>query len=68
MDKSLTELMDDILTQISEQFETAVEKLAKRMADLTANIDKTTDAPKPTTDTLDGAANESQSQNHREDR
>lgn len=54
MDKSLTELMDDILTQIDEQSEKAVEKLAKRLADLNGNIDKTTDAPRPTTDTLEG--------------
>lgn len=54
MEKTLTELMDEILAQINEQFEEAVDKLTKGLADLSTNIDKKTGTPKPSMDLPDG--------------
>lgn len=54
MNKSLTELLDEILTQINEQFEEVVAKLTKRLADLATNADQNADNPKPATETPDG--------------
>lgn len=49
MNQSLTELMDDILTQINEQFEEAVTKVSQRLAELAKNTDEVADSPKPST-------------------
>lgn len=57
MNKSLPELMDDILTQINEQFEEVIQKLTKRLADLAADAHDRDHAQNSMTDTSDGAGN-----------
>lgn len=60
MNKSQRELLDDILTQIDEQFEATVEKLTKRLADLAMNGNDKNVASKTTADPPDGDERQSE--------